>query len=282
MNIESNEHPIIQNPSPFESSMVRWILIAFFLTLVTATLTYGVLQDLSNYIYFVGMLVIVVTLKKMRKIKMRVLVGRKPYSYRWLSTLFISLVLLCYANAAIILVIYPLILLDSEVIAEFFMQSLDKTPIHAFVMTVLLAPVLEELVFRGLVFTRLCMKWGMTLGIILSSLFFGLLHFEFFVGALVIGVVLCVIYVRTKTLLVPMSIHGVYNFLVWLILISNSDQNLYLSKEMMEGYLYQGLVALIISSPVIFFMLGSWWPRGDIRAPYESNVLYMLSDSPSH
>jgi len=257
---------------PFSTSISRWIVILLLLTLAVVTLCYALIGDLANYIYFVGMLFIIIILRRARRISLTLLIGTLPASYSWLGILIIALVLLSYASGAIILVVYPLMMIDAELVSEFLVQPFDNTPVHAFVMTVLLAPVLEEIVFRGLLFTRMAAKWGITTGVIVSSLLFGILHFEFLVGAFVIGVVVCVIYVRSKTLLIPMAIHGVYNLLIWLITVLSQGQELALSNGIAEGYVYQGLVAVMISSPVIFLLLGRWWPKGGSLLPYELNA----------
>lgn len=257
---------------PFSTSMSRWIVICLLLTLALVTLCYTLIGDLANYIYFVGMLLIIIILRRAKRISLTFLIGRLPTSYSWLGILMIALVLLTYASGAIILVVYPLTMIDAELVSEFLVQPLGNTPVHAFVMTVLLAPVLEETVFRGLLFTRMAAKWGMTAGVIVSSLLFGILHFEFLVGAFVIGVVVCVMYVRSKTLLIPMAIHGLYNLFIWLITILSEGQEFVPSTVIAEGYVYQGLVAVMISSPVIFLLLGRWWPKGETLLPYDLNA----------
>lgn len=76
----------------------------------------------------------------------------------------------------------------------------------------ILAPVVEEFMFRGVLLKRLIGKtstWG---GIVLSSLFFGLLHLEV-VGAFLFGVVASLLYLRTRNLLVPILLHILNNSL---------------------------------------------------------------------
>jgi membrane protease YdiL (CAAX protease family) len=62
---------------------------------------------------------------------------------------------------------------------------------------VVVAPVLEEFTFRGLLFTRLSVKYSSRTAIILSSLMFGLMHIDF-IGAFVFGLVAASLYSRSR------------------------------------------------------------------------------------
>ena len=81
-----------------------------------------------------------------------------------------------------------------------------------FVLTWTAVPIYEEFLFRGLLLHRWSQKWGVTRGVIFSSLVFGVLHFDL-LGAFVFGCVMCVLYLRTKTLLVPILAHALNNFI---------------------------------------------------------------------
>lgn len=87
-------------------------------------------------------------------------------------------------------------------------------PVWLLILTVgVLAPVAEELVFRGLVFRRMkdWMKPG--LAIVLSSLIFGLYHGNMvqFLYATLMGIMLAVIYNRTGTLWTSILAHVTAN-----------------------------------------------------------------------
>lgn len=87
-------------------------------------------------------------------------------------------------------------------------------PVWLLILTVgVLAPVAEELVFRGLVFRRMkdWMKPG--LAIVLSSLIFGLYHGNMvqFLYATLMGIMLAVIYNRTGTLRTSILAHVTAN-----------------------------------------------------------------------
>lgn len=88
-------------------------------------------------------------------------------------------------------------------------------PILAFISVVILAPIVEELIFRGVVFNEVAKSKGGALPIIVSALLFGLAHGEpvqivyTFIGGLIFGFV----YSKTHSLPVVMFLHMLNNLL---------------------------------------------------------------------
>ncbi len=78
------------------------------------------------------------------------------------------------------------------------------------------APLTEELLFRGLVFGWLRYKTGVVPAIIGSSISFSLYHFDpnGFLQYFVMGVVFSSIYERTRNLWICAAVHGLWNFWV--------------------------------------------------------------------
>lgn len=122
-------------------------------------------------------------------------------------------------GSSALLIIYGLIL---QVFPSFTLFQV-QAPIYKFanaswltqILFILLfvgvIPVVEEFFFRGVLINRWSMRWDTTTAVILSSVFFAVLHGDNFVGALVIGLVNALIYVKRGSLLVPILIHMVVN-----------------------------------------------------------------------
>lgn len=91
----------------------------------------------------------------------------------------------------------------------------------ALISIVILAPLIEELVFRYATINILSRKFNEIWCIIISSLFFSIMHFDFpFVfGYFLIGLVLSAIYVRTNRLLVSFFVHASMNLIVVILQI---------------------------------------------------------------
>ena len=87
-----------------------------------------------------------------------------------------------------------------------------QTSIFSILVVVILAPIIEETIFRKLLIDRLA-RFGGGLAVLMSGLCFGLFHmnlYQFFY-AFAIGAVLAYIYLRTGNLLYSIALHMVIN-----------------------------------------------------------------------
>ncbi|PRX33570.1 hypothetical protein BX659_10397 [Orenia metallireducens] len=98
-------------------------------------------------------------------------------------------------------------LLESESSLLFFLNGL---------LIVIVAPITEEIFFRGFIYPYCKSKLGKWKGILLSALFFALAHasiwlfFPTFLG----GIILANIYEKTKSIYSCMLAHGVWNMII--------------------------------------------------------------------
>ncbi len=92
----------------------------------------------------------------------------------------------------------------------------------ALVALVLLPPVLEETIFRGFIFPALSKRAGVVWGAILSSALFGLAHLQanISVYTFVLGLLLCFMYVRLKSIVPGIFVHMLNNYLAFIALSS--------------------------------------------------------------
>ena len=81
-------------------------------------------------------------------------------------------------------------------------------------LTALIAPVVEELLFRGALYERLKARRSTLTAMLLTSLAFGLCHDDFFF-AFAVGVVLNSLYVRTGSLRAAILVHAAVNLASW-------------------------------------------------------------------
>lgn len=97
----------------------------------------------------------------------------------------------------------------------------------SFAMTVcvcLLAPVLEEMLFRGIILRSFLQQYSKWTAIVGSATLFGFFHLNLYqyVGALITGLFLGWLYERTRSLLPCIALHAAYNTSV-VLLGSDSD-----------------------------------------------------------
>lgn len=80
------------------------------------------------------------------------------------------------------------------------------------VSSVIFAPLMEELVFRGVIFNRLKIRAGIIPAMLISSFLFGIGHsFGGMTSAFLFGICMCILYLKTDNILVPMSVHFINN-----------------------------------------------------------------------
>ncbi|WP_185523183.1 CPBP family intramembrane glutamic endopeptidase [Listeria booriae] len=87
------------------------------------------------------------------------------------------------------------------------------------VFTSVLAPILEEIVFRKIIFGELASRLNIHVAAVISSLFFGLMHMElsYLLVYVVIGLMLCYMYTKTKRIAVPIAAHMLMNIIAMII-----------------------------------------------------------------
>ena len=135
-----------------------------------------------------------------------------------------------------------------------------------FFLAVFAAPVMEEFVFRGLILQRLMIKYTPTMAIILSSAVFGILHFESWFEAMVFGIIMCLLFIQTQNLWVPMVIHVANNFVaVWLNVIQQGK-----AVHQESQIVYYLLVLLLL--PVIVYFMRKYWSNSEAGLPYNGNL----------
>lgn len=80
------------------------------------------------------------------------------------------------------------------------------------IVSIVLAPIVEELTFRGVLFNRLKIRAGIIPAMIISSIIFAVGHeVGGITSAFLFGMCMCILYLKTDNILVPMSIHFLNN-----------------------------------------------------------------------
>ncbi|NHZ80949.1 CPBP family intramembrane metalloprotease [Massilia sp. CCM 8695] len=84
--------------------------------------------------------------------------------------------------------------------------------------TVLIGPIIEEIIFRGFILRRLREKYQLSYGILASSFVFGVFHIDqSFLSSFVHGIIYAILAVRFASLYAPMFVHGAYNAIIFFI-----------------------------------------------------------------
>ncbi|WP_304093559.1 CPBP family intramembrane glutamic endopeptidase [Methanobrevibacter ruminantium] len=121
--------------------------------------------------------------------------------------------------------VYP----DMEPLLDFTPTPFDPISfIFDVISSVILAPIIEELFFRGVLFNRLKIRTGIIAAMIISSALFAIGHeFGGITSAFLFGICMCIIYMKTDNILMTMSIHFLNNLVAVLLEVGNADAFLF-------------------------------------------------------
>lgn len=98
--------------------------------------------------------------------------------------------------------------------------------VYLFIIAVIVAPIVEEIVFRGYIMNKWIDKYSLKKGIIFSSLIFMIFHIQsFFIPQLLLGLLCSLVYVKYNNLFYAIFTHSLYNFLVILPAFFVSDDS---------------------------------------------------------
>lgn len=109
-----------------------------------------------------------------------------------------------------------------------------SNPYTEFAYIAVITPFMEEVVFRGLIYTRLKKGMNKALAMLLSSIFFGLAHgnAEQFFYTSILGLLMVLVYEKYDSLWAPIAIHAAFNgsnFLLQSLEFSNNAYYLILT-----------------------------------------------------
>lgn len=110
---------------------------------------------------------------------------------------------------------------QSEQDYQEMIQSLTKSPMTSLIQVCVLAPVMEEILMRGVVLGGLKNSYGTVAALLISSVLFACLHFNMVqtLSAFVCGIVLGLLYIRTNSVFCCMIAHSGYNLISYVVMI---------------------------------------------------------------
>ncbi|WP_280772272.1 CPBP family intramembrane glutamic endopeptidase [Salipaludibacillus daqingensis] len=104
------------------------------------------------------------------------------------------------------------------------------------IVVAIFVPIMEELVFRMVIFGSLFKRFGFWIAAVLSGLIFAIVHwdFEHILVYLAMGIVFAFLYVKTKRIIVPIIAHVGINSFVMLIQVVFGERLQDLIEQMEE------------------------------------------------
>lgn len=211
------------------------------------------------------------------------LTGKVFNNYRFLPTLTIIIFLFLFSLGAFQFFYGLISFVAPDFVENFLNQKIFVGPsessfpllknILIAINIVIVAPITEEFIFRGIILHRWAEKWNIQIAVVASSLFFGVLHGNA-VGLFIFGLAMALLYLKTNRLIVPIIAHTLNNFAVLVIefiLLSTSEVDVSYSLSEFRSQWWVGLLYIAISAPFIWQFIQNNWPRKDRILPYGMN-----------
>ncbi|MEO0455790.1 MAG: CPBP family intramembrane glutamic endopeptidase [Cyanobacteria bacterium P01_A01_bin.114] len=288
-------------PNPFLALKSRYFVFGvFFVSSVVIGLLYTLLLLVPNLAWFqddpikdpITFILIFSSLCSILWLRGR-RVGLQPrnlfgallprFSIIYLLLLVVSGWLFSYGS--FLVVFYPVSLIAPQFVTSLLLEELLKVETmlpnfyHGLMIfvTVIYAPLTEEFIFRGILLQRWSVKWGLRAGIVLSSVLFGALHVNNPVGLTMFGLIMALLYVRSRSLWLPILAHSLNNLLSVLPeLLSTGAESTSLSLADFQQTWWIGLIFLGLSAPVLGHFIYRSWPSLQNTPPYFANLHHHL------
>lgn len=283
--------------NPFTNFKARSLLLWGFLIPVALGFALGLISGFSRFnptdpIFglIIGSLTFVLlalwAIYRLRRLHINVkhLIGSLPNNYPWLPTVGIVIAILLFSLGSGQLFYSALsfaapelvtLLLDQKV---FLSSSETVVPLLYNLLVIIsflvVAPVTEELLFRGILLHRWTAKWGIAPALFSSSLLFGILHANI-IGLFVFGLMMTLLYLKTRTLIVPMVCHALNNLVavgLGLVSTGSSTTEPVNALEQVRSNWWVGIVYVALSAPWLITFIYKNWPKPSLPLPYLSNA----------
>ncbi|MEO1427897.1 MAG: type II CAAX endopeptidase family protein [Cyanobacteria bacterium J06633_8] len=284
--------------NPFTSLKFRYLVLRFIVvSLITGfglffLETSGGLklnqQDSVITIYIAQFVLLCVwSVKDFRRLraKLKYVLGDFPKNYNWLWLGWLVPLTIIFSLSTFIVLFYLLSLAAPNFVEQLLGNVANSPTVensNSFASNLLVslafcivAPVTEEFLFRGIILQRWATKWGIRAGLLSSSLLFGFLHPQNPIGLTLLGIILGVLYIKTRSLIVPIAFHGLNNILALSSQLLPRDSSSYKPAESLQNlinYWWLGLLLMAISLPFLLRFIWKNWPRKDTIIPYLSNA----------
>ena len=114
------------------------------------------------------------------------------------------------------------VVIEQQDLIDIFAE--EESPALLILMTLLaitLAPITEELIFRGGIFRYMRTRTPRWVALLVPALLFGALHANLasFVPLVALGIILSLAYERTGSIIVPIVAHGLFNLNTILLIL---------------------------------------------------------------
>ena len=285
--------------NPFIALKARLVVVVFFAIALGLALVFGTLGGLELIpwaaddpifapvlysLVFSSLCLSIWLVSRRPPLRLSYLLGPWPHQLAWLQLLWLVVGVFLFSLGAFQLSYLALSLVAPTWVEASLQQSLLLSAEQAaaprlynglmLFSVVVVAPITEEFIFRGVLLHRWGTKWGVGAAIFLTSVLFGLLHANL-IGLFVFGVVMALLYLSTRSLIVPIVAHAINNaiasgFELLTALTAPEDLAINTLAEFRASW-WLGVLCLLVSAPWVLRYVFYHWPQPNTPLPYFAN-----------
>jgi len=201
-------------------------------------------NELDVFVTLLGNAVIFTVLMHAKRMSYADLFHATTTSVKATAALLVPLVLLLIPALVLVATTLTDMLVSVLPLSRWEEQTFERMAANnlpSIVATCLLAPMLEEMLFRGIVLRSFLHQYPRSRAILASAFFFGLAHLNIyqFVVAFMLGVVAGWLYERSRSLIPCIALHGFYNST--LVVLDMAAQGSDVAPEPEVSVLFWGL-----------------------------------------
>jgi len=279
-------------PSPFEKLRARGLLLqcmlGVVLVLVIARLVPGLIDktptDSGSFgLFYLGIGLVMAVRVRLARLNVEQLFGPVPTT-NTLRLTVVAIPLGVLSIAGFWILFLPLSFAAPDFVRTWAIDGMSRMEAHSLsawiartIIAVIVAPVVEEILFRGLLLQRWALRWGTMTGVILSSAVFAIGHIEL-LGHFVFGVAMAALYLRTRSLWVPIAAHALNNFIVSVLTLPGELWPDKSPKEMTVASLQSGwwigIVVLAVGLAMLEAYRRRYWDGVDLRELIRGPIPY--------
>lgn len=271
--------------NPFCSMRARYFFIVFVLLYLIESISKQVLENTFHISIssFTSILTLYIFPSiwlfyycKRHRVPFTMFMNRRE-SFNLLQVFMITGMLCLFSYGYLVLYMYSFAWITPDFVITILHEPIIGSTggyVYQFIIIVFVAPIVGEFVFRGFLFQRFAAKWGTGKSMVTVALLFGCVHIDFF-GAAMFSIVLSVVYMRTQSLLMPISIHILNNMVVFIT-------SFILSKEEMISFadyftytpFFTGLLIFImgLNFVLIFLYMNRRYMSKEVPVVYTNRV----------
>ncbi len=286
--------------NPFETLRARGLLVQCLvggvIAIALGALAFGQTSMRSNQgvafaLFYFGMGLVLLVRVENAGLDTSRLFGAAP-GLQTLRLATVALPLAILSIAGFWLLFLPLSFAAPEFVRHWALESQQQQPmtnmsqwLSMTFVAVVAAPLVEEVLFRGLLLQRWSLKWGTPTAVVATSALFAVGHVEL-LGHFLFGVVMCALYLRTKSLWVPIVTHASNNLLASLSMLPSAITHKPDTERMtLAGFRSQwwaGLAMLAVGAVLLESYRRSQWKGVDLRKLFRGPTPYLEAEaSPS-